>query len=162
MSVDFKYGIDAGHQALASSLLVAGSAIDLSGEIEIFDEFGLQSEGELSGWEEIVLDSIARFKDACMFKAGDRMKSLELDIEREGGREAIKIVGLSVPALGFDKKLVTRLVGETDDFILDRGAIAGAVAVDTAGIERRMVEASAKDVVGMEVGIGEEARFLML
>jgi hypothetical protein len=38
----FKCSIDAGHQALAGGLFVAGGAVDLTREKQVFDQVGLQ------------------------------------------------------------------------------------------------------------------------
>src|SRR5436309_366149 len=52
------------------------------------------------------------------------------------------------------------LRGEAVDLVLDRWAVARTDAFDDSSIHRRAIEATADDVVGARVGVGNPARQL--
>ena len=53
-------GIDPSDDALGGRLLIAGCAVDLAREEQVFDRLGLEPRCELSGRVVVVLDRVAR------------------------------------------------------------------------------------------------------
>ena len=158
----FGGGIDAGDNALSSGLFVAGGAVDLAGMKEVVDELGFEGRVKLVGLDKVVLNRIARAKQAGLFETGDVAKGFGLDRLRKGGGEAIEVNLYGVPTLGLDEKLMAFAFGEADDFIFNGGAVAGANALDAAGEKGRLFEAARKDLVNLGVRISDPAGLLVL
>ena len=119
-------GVEAGQQALRGRLLVAGGAVDLAGEIEPWQPLDLQRRPQLARIDVVVLDRIAGPPDLDLLKPGDRAQERLLDLGRQRGRDAVGIDGIVVQPLGLEEDLVAGAVGEADDLVLDRRAIARA------------------------------------
>ena len=73
------------------------------------------------------------------------------------GRDAVGIDRLVVEPLGLQEDLMPRLVGEADDLVLDRGAIARAPALDLAGIHRRAMQIAPDQLMGRRCRRGDVA-----
>jgi hypothetical protein len=114
----------------AAGLLVAGGAVDLAGEIEAGQALDGQRRPKLARIDVVVLDGVARTADLDIFQARDRSQERLLDLGRQRGRDAIWIDRVVIEAFGLEEDLVGRAVGEADDLVLDRGAIARADALD--------------------------------
>src|SRR5437763_15394047 len=63
-------------------------------------------------------------------------------------------------SLGLDKDLMALLVGEANDFVLDRRAVARAGGLDLAGVHRRAVKIRADHLVRLRAGVGQVAEHL--
>ena len=85
-----------------------------------------------------------------------------LDVAGEAGGDAVAVVFEGVPPLGLEEDLVLLAVGEADDLVLDRGAVARAGALDLARVHRGPVQVGADDVVDGGVGRGDVAVELRL
>src|SRR5699024_2986050 len=70
--------IETGQQPLGGSLLVTGSALDLSGEKQVVDKLGFQRVFQITWIEEIVLDSVTRTRDMGVFQPLDGTYHLQL------------------------------------------------------------------------------------
>src|SRR4051812_7961843 len=90
------------------------------------------------------------------------MDHRKLDIERQTGREAVRIDFDGIEPFRLKENLVPLLVGEADDLILDRRAITRPAALDNAGIYRRAVQRGADRVVRARIGVSDVARDLPL
>src|SRR5690606_14780973 len=93
-------GVDAGHEALARGLFVAGRAVYLPGEIEVVYELRFERGFELRRIDVVVFDGIARPHYLDAGKPVYRPHQLVLDFEREAGRYAVRIYLVRREALG--------------------------------------------------------------
>ncbi len=132
-------GVDAGDQALGGGFFVAGGAVDLAGEVQPADELGLERGAQVPRIEEVVLDGVAGAGEMRILEAADRAHELPLHVERQAGRDAVRIDLVGLQALGLDENLVRGLVGEAHDLVFDRRAVARADAFDHAGEHRRAI-----------------------
>ena len=80
-----------------------------------------------------------------------------LHIVGQTGADAVAVVFQRMAALGFEKDLVSFLLGEADHFVLDRRAVAWAASLDLSGVHRRPVQVGTDDVVNCLVRIGNKA-----
>ena len=80
--------------------------------------------------EEIVLDGVAGPRDVRVLEAPDGAHELALHVERQAGRDAVRIDLVRVEPLGLDEDLVRGLVREAHDLVLDRRAVARTDALD--------------------------------
>src|ERR1700686_638970 len=83
------------------------------------------------------------------------MDHRDLNIERQAGRETVRIDLDRVATLGLEEDLVTLLVAKAHHLVLDRRAIARSPAMDHARVHRRAVKAAADNLVGGPVGKGQ-------
>ena len=72
-------------------------------------------------------------------------------------RNAVRIDGGVVDALGFEKDLVAVPVGEADHLVLDRGTIARTAPGDRAGIDGGAMRIRSDDAMGFGGGAGDVA-----
>ena len=86
------------------------------------------------------------------------MNERHLHVERQAGRDAVRIDLVGRQSLGLEKDLVRRLVGEARDLVLDGRAVARPDTFDDPGEHRRTVETTPNDFVGPLVGMGDPAR----
>ncbi len=156
-ALDFERRVDAGHETLGSGFLVAGRAVRLAGGVEPRDFFELQRRQKLQRIDEIVLDRVGRAHDFYIFQPGNRPQKRVLHIDGKRRRHPLHIHFIRVRAFGLHKKLVAILVGEADDFILNRRAIARADAVDFSGKHRSAVEIFADDAMRFLIRVREIA-----
>ena len=133
--------VDAGEQALRGGFFVAGGAVDLPCEIQSRDVLRLERGVQVARIEEVVLDRIAGPRDVRALEALDAAHERLLHVERQAGRNAVRVDLMRIEAFGLDEDLVRCLVGEAHDLVLDRGAIARADALDHAGEHRRAIGA---------------------
>src|SRR5581483_11251909 len=88
---DLARGVDAGEQALRRGFLVSGGAVDLSGEVEARDRLGLQRALQVARVEVVVLDRIARPRDARVLEAADGAHEALLHVVRQRGADAVRV-----------------------------------------------------------------------
>ncbi len=85
----------------------------------------------------------------------------QLHVVGQRGRDAVGVDLAAIEAvggLGLQVDLVTLLVREPDDLVLDRRAVARADALDRALVQRRPVQVGADEVVGRRGRVGDPAR----
>src|SRR3982750_3088352 len=85
------------------------------------------------------------------------MHEIDLGIEGQAGRNAVRIEFVGCQSLGLDKDLMARLAGEAMNLVFDRRTVARSNALDNAGEHRRAVERAADDVVCPLVGMRDPA-----
>ena len=150
-------GVRASDESLRGGLLVAGGAIDLAGKIEARQALRLESCVELGGWAVVVFHRISGTEDFGILEAAHAADEGVLHLEWQARGDAIHINLVGVASLGFQEKLVLRLFGKFDDFVLNARAVARADSFDFSGVEGGFVEIRADDFVGRFVGIGDPA-----
>src|SRR5690606_7228140 len=141
--------VDAGDDALRRRLFVAGGAVDLSGEKQPLDAPRLERRRKLARIDEVVLDRIAWPNHDGALEPRDGSKQRFLDLPRQRGRNPVRIDGRIVEPFRLEKNLVPLPIGEADDLVLDRGAIARAHAFDLPRAHRRPVKILPNDGVGL-------------
>ena len=149
--------VDACQKPLGRSLLVTGGAVDLAGEEQALYEARFQTVVQTSRIKEVVFDRVAGTGDVCVLETLDALDERDLHIERQAGRNAVRVKLHGIEAFGFDEHLVRVLVGKPHDLVFDRGAVARPYALYHARIHRRTVERGADDLVGALVGVGDVA-----
>ena len=83
---------------------------------------------------------------ACL-RPGHAADEGGLDVLGQRGGEAVEVHLVRVLALGLDEDLVPFPLGKAHDLVLDRGAVARALALDSAAVEGRAAQARADDRV---------------
>ena len=154
-------GVDTGHQSLAGGLLVAGGAVDLSGQIQSGDALRLERRPQLFRREVVVLDGVAVAEDLRPLQPGDQPDHGVLHVAGKAGRQPVDIDLSRVAALGLQEQLVAVLVGEADHLGLQRWAVAGPGRLDLAGVHRRPVQVRPDQIVYRGVGVRDPARDLL-
>ena len=145
--------IDAGHQSLASSFFITCSAVNLACKVKIADNFRLQSIMELCGVKIVILNSITRTENLSMFKTGNQMHSLNLDILRQRRRESIEIILVGVTTFRLEEKLMTGTLGKPNYFILYGRTIAWTHALDSTLKHRGLFKTFLQNFMDFFIGI---------
>ena len=125
-------GVDAGDESLSGGFLIPCRAVDLAGKEEVFHQFGLEGVIELSRVQEIILDGIAGAIDFGVFEAFYLSQGLILDVIRQRRPEAVEVIFLRSPTLGFHKELVAILSRKAFNLILDAWTIPGTNPLDSS------------------------------
>ena len=103
------------------------------GEVKPRHVLGLERGLEVARVEEVVLDRVAGPRQVRALEAADAAHEGLLHVERQAGRDAVRVHLVRVESLGLDEDLVRGLVGEARHLVFDRGAVARADALDHAG-----------------------------
>ena len=147
-------GVDAGDDALSGGFFVAAGAVNLSGEEEAGEVLAHEVRRELEGVGHVVFDGVAGAEHLHVFQSDYRAEELDLDGGGEGGGDSLDVDFLAGPGFAFEPDGVFVFVGESDDFVFDAGAVAGADAFDAAAVHGGFAEVGADEVVGALVGAG--------
>ena len=110
---------------------------------------------------EVVFDRVAVAHDLGPLQARDQANHLVLHVARQAGRDAVDVNLVGRASLGLEKQLMPILVGEADDLVFDRRAIARAARTDLAAVHRCPVQIRANPLVDRFVGVGDPARDLL-
>ena len=153
-------GVDAGKNPLPRGFLIAGRAVDLSGEEQPRHRLDLEAGSQLARIDIVVFDGVARPLHARLLEAWDGGEEGKLHIFRQRGRDAVRIDGVVVEAFGLEEDLVPLALLEAHHLVFDRRAIARADALDVAGVHRRAGEVRRDDGVGRFRGVGDVAGHL--
>src|SRR6185312_13581219 len=122
--------IDSGDESLRRSLFVPGGAVDLAGEKQPSHALCFQASGQLRRLYEVVLDGVARPKHDSVAQSRKGVNKITLHVARQACRKAIYIDLWRVDTFRLQKKLMTLLVGKTNDFVLERRTISRANALN--------------------------------
>ena len=106
----------------------------------------------------VVFNGIGCAHDLGAFEADDRVNHLKLDVFRQAGGRAVDVELVGLATLGFEKDLMPFFLGEFDDFVFDRGAIARTDTLDLAGVHRRAMQISADNLARLVGRVGDVAR----
>ena len=87
---------------------------------------------QLGRLDEVVLDGVARPQHHGVFEARQRVHELGLHVARQAHREAVDVDLARVDPFRLEKNLVALLVGEADDLVLERRAVARTDARESA------------------------------
>src|SRR3954464_5574631 len=111
--------------------------------------------------EVVVLDGVAWTHEVRILQAANRVHEFKLDVERQAGRDAVRVKLARGKALRLQEDLMAGLAGEAVDLVLDRRAIARTYPLDDTGKHRRAVERAADDFVRALVRVRDPARQLL-
>ena len=154
--------IDACHQSLYRSLLIAAGAVELPAGKETVNVLEFQAAAKLCGIDAVVFNGIGISDDPHVFKALHAAVHLILHILRQRGGHTGKVHLVGIGSLRFHEDLMPVLVREFHDLVFNRRAIPGTGALDTAVIHRRTVYIFPNDFVGLLIGIHQVAVHLLL
>ena len=147
-------GVDGGDQALGGGLLITGGAVELTGAVQILHCFRFQSRKEGGGIDAVVLDGVGVAHDFRVAESLEGVQHTVLYLSRQGRRKSLQIDLVRGQSHRLHEELMAGLVGETDDLILNGGAITGARAVDLPRIHGGQMDILVNDPVGFLVGVG--------
>src|SRR5690606_23343474 len=99
---------------------------DLAREKQVPTQLRLETRVKLGGWREVVLNRVRRPENLGVLAPLDGADHLELQVVRQRGREPVDVDLVRRDALGLEEDLVTFLVGEADDLVLDRRTVPRA------------------------------------
>ena len=119
--------------------------------------FGFQGWGGLGGGEVVGFDGVAGADDLGVLQAGDGPDEVILDLEGQGGGDAVDVELAGVAALRLQEDLVAFLLGKAHHLVLHGRAVAGADALDFARIHCRFVDIGPDDVVRLGCRVGDPA-----
>jgi len=139
--------INAGHQALGSSLLISCSTINLTCKKQAMNLMSFEAMIQLVWREVVIFYCITRTKYLCILETLDITQSLILHLFRQRRAKPIKIILYCSSAFRFHKQLMKIFTGETFYFILYTRAITRAFTLDTAGKKGRFLESCFKYIM---------------
>ncbi len=111
--------VESGQDALTSGFLVPGRAIDLPSEEQIAYAPGFHRRAELARIDRVILDSVAKARDARVPKRGNGAQHGVLHIEWKARAHALDIKLGGAPTLRLQEDGVRAFVRETSHLILD-------------------------------------------
>ena len=91
---------------------------------------------KLSRVKEVVFDGVSRSVNFSICKSGDIFQSFKLYIQRQRGRESVKVIFLSRFSFRFKKQLVAFFVWESYDLCLYARAVSRSDTLDLSVIKR--------------------------
>ena len=85
------------------------------------------------------------------------MNEIGLHVARQAHREAVDVDLARVEALRLEKDLMTLLVGESDDLVFERRAVARTDSANLPVEERRLTDVRADEIAHAIVGVQQIA-----
>ncbi len=95
-----------------------------------------------------------------MFETAHRVDQVQLHVERQARRYAVRVELVGGQPFRLQKDLVAVLAGKAVDLVFDARAVARPDPFDHAGVHRRTVQPGADDVVRALVSVRHPARHL--
>src|SRR5438093_12665488 len=111
------------NNSLRGRFLVAGRPVDLTGQKQARDSFGLEPSRQFGRLDEVVLDGIARPQQHGIFESWQRVNEIGLHLAGQTRRESVDVNLAGVQAFRLEKDLMPFLVGESHDLVFERRAI---------------------------------------
>ena len=139
--------VHARDKTLARCLFIPGRAVDLPSQEQPRKPLHFQRRVQLPRIDVVILDRIAGPDHGSVLQAWDRLQKGALNVFRQRGRDAVRIDGVIVQALGLEKDLMASAILEADDLVLDGWAVARPDALDLAGVHRRAMDVRRNDRV---------------
>lgn len=144
----FKDCVNPSNEALTGSFFVARGAVDLASKEKVFDFFGFEGGEELGGWSEVVFNRVGRAEDEDVFESNDGAQHFKLNSKREAGGESVEVPFVGGAAFGLEEDAVGRFLGKFYVFVFNAWTVAGAGALDFAGIEGGAVKVVVDELLG--------------
>jgi len=123
--------------------LTPGRAQDLARQEQAGDGVRHQGLADLPRVHEVVFHRVPGARDLGALQTGDGTDVCDLHVQRQAGGQAAGVDLVRVQALRLDEDLVAFVVGEADDLVLDRRAVARPAPRDAAGVQRGAVQVRA-------------------
>ena len=111
--------IEASHQPLGGGLFIARGAIELTRRKQAADAFALQGGPELGGRQVVVFDGIGRAQHHTVLQPRQGSQQAELQPFGQACGKALHVDLGGVAAFGFQKYLVTVLIGKAHDLVFN-------------------------------------------
>ena len=112
-------GVGPGHKPLGRGFLVTGGAVYLPREVEVAERAGFERGEELGRVRVVVLDGVARSEHTALFKSIDGPEHPKLGVNRQAGRDTVRIALDRIRALGLDEDVVPVALRELHNLVLD-------------------------------------------
>ncbi|CDB93221.1 unknown [Acidaminococcus intestini CAG:325] len=154
-------GVDACHKALGRCFFVATRAVCLPAAKEPLDGFMFEACRKLQGIEAVILNRISSPHHLAVLQTRNGLHESNLDFGGERGAHALDIDFIGPEPFRFQKKLMTALIGKTDDFCFNARAVARAYTFDGSVEHAAPVKVVPNDLMGPGVGIGQVTRNLL-
>merc|ERR1719375_1335 len=150
-------GVQACHEALRRSFLIAGRAIELAAQKKAPDALCLESRPALRRRDVVVLHGVRGPQHAALLHPREGVQHLQLQVLGHPRGEALDVNLWSVQALRLEKHLVAVLVREPHDLVFDGGAVARAVRGRPAAVRGGLVQVLLYQLVGAARGARDVA-----
>ena len=137
---------------MASCLLIARGAVDLSCKEQAADQFRFKGRLQLRRVEIVIFYSVARSVDFSVAQSRDLVQRVELHIHGHGRRESVKIHLVRILALGLQEERVLLPVRKRRELCLYRRTVARSRALDLSVVEWGVGNGSHQR--GMHLGVG--------
>ena len=124
----------------------------------MLDRLRLQPRRELGGRVVVVLDRVSRARHPRPLETRDRVQKLELNGHGQGSGQPVDVELVGVEPFRLEEDLMPLRVGELDDLVFDRRAVARTARGDRAAVQRRLLEVAANDVLHRFTGPRDPAR----
>src|SRR2546427_5525856 len=96
------------------------------------------------------LDRVSRARHPRPLETRDRVQKLELNGHGQGSGQPVDVELVGVEPFRLEEDLMPLRVGELDDLVFDRRAVARTARGDRAAVQRRLLEVAANDVLRSE------------
>src|SRR5581483_7344068 len=102
-------------------------------------------------------DGVAGTQQHSVLESGQRMHQIRLHVARQRHRKAIHVNLARVDPFRLEEDLMAFLVGEANDLVLERRAIARTDPADLTVEQRRSIDIRANEIAHAIVGVNEIA-----
>ena len=126
--------------------LVPRRAVDLPREKQSGHALCFEPSRELGRLDEVVLDGVARSQQHGILEPRQRVHEIRLHVARQRHRKAVDINLARIDPLRLEEDLVALFVGEADDLVLERRAVARPDPADLAVEQRRAIEVRSHEI----------------
>ncbi len=131
----FCRSIGPGPQPLGPGLLIAGCAVDLSGQEQPLDFFGFKGGRQFQRRYIIVFNGIGRAHDLCLLKAFYRTHDLVLDLKGQTVAQSRSINFLGAYAFIFQDHMVGVPLRKFYHLVFKGWAVPGGPALDMSAVQ---------------------------
>ena len=134
----------AGDDALPRRFLVAGRAVDLSGEEQPAQRLAPAASRRAASADSSRTRSRSPRASSAPARARNGVQHLELHRRRQRRRQAVDVQLVRVVSLGLEEELMPLRRGKLDDLVFDRRAVARTARRDRAAVHRRLADVLAR------------------
>src|SRR5262249_20242285 len=116
--------------SLRRGFLITRGAVDLTCQEQPGDSFCFEGWIKFGRLYVIVLNGVSGFEHHGFFQPGHLTKNLPLNLLGERGGESVDVILFGGQSFWLDKQLMPVLVGEANDFVLNRRTVSRARSLD--------------------------------
>src|SRR5262245_20000525 len=129
--------VDTRYQPLRGRFLIPGRPIDLPSQKKSFYVLRLKAPRQCRRLDEVVLNGVAGTKQHCVLEPRQSMNEFSLYTQRKTRREPVNVDLPRVDSFRLQENLMSLLVWEPNDFVLEGGTVTRSDPLDLAVEERR-------------------------